>query len=791
MGGIKSSFNTIWQRKWALICWLFSTLIREISSDLPPNCIHGDVVGTWRIHVGTYKPCPLDQKFEDPTCGFPSPDRDFAHNLLTPTERGLINDNFKLSFTFDVKFEDSELKVISTQNLDGVDTKKFNNFEKVGTVGNWTVILDQAFTFWTKSYRYTAFFKYINEYEDINASYCYCHTTLLGWWDSYPESVISNQDNKEENRILSLEERGKYDNHPWLVMSEDLKLRRGCWYGMRIFDGDGKTTDRTEWTLKLPRWRSSPLGLPPDHPVNAQNPTIAEYLNEVSAKYSGFENRNKLWNRSNKFEIENSQNLDTLPKVRKALKISPHFVQRKKSNEEYITEISSVREEEQISGSKKNSSDEPIWMRIRSFDWSNPEHVYGRLGKKVKLVPEVFNQGDCGDCFAVTAATIITSRLWIKYSSDPDIVRKVYASSIQMSECNVYNQGCGGGLITLAFRFAQEIGIRTQDCIHDYAEHLGLKKIYPTPVHTPDEVGIADDGHSFLQTKGGKEFENQGSQIEEVRQQEEYDQENGQQQDKYYENGQAQKYREDYKDDMEEHLDGASNVEHISNLHDYYEGSDDENSSDNEHLEHFNNEKYSIPTKKFNVIQQLCWDLGGQMGAANTQCRKGIPITKNIPNSCSKIIKVREYSYVNNVYGRTTPRDIMESLWNEGPIAVSLEPTLEFSLYNSGVFKGFYDPITRQYPWSSIPWYKVDHAMVITGWGWETYGNERVPYWIVQNSWGKRWGEKGFCRIIRGVNELSIEHAAVRASVTIYENNKKYKVTDLQKVHDESVFQYL
>ncbi|OII71928.1 uncharacterized protein cubi_00736 [Cryptosporidium ubiquitum] len=785
-----SSLVIRWQSKWSLIFWLFFILIKEISGDLPPNCIHGDVVGTWRIHVGTYKPCTSDPKFEDPTCGFSSPDRDFAHNMLIPTERGLLNNYFKLSFTFDVKFEDTELKVISVQNLDGVDTQNFNDFEKVGTVGNWTVILDQAFTFWTKSYRYTAFFKYINEYEDINASYCYCHTTLLGWWDSYPDSAASNENN-EENKILSLEERGKHGNYPWLLMNEDLKLRRGCWYGMRILDGDGKMTDRSEWTLKLPRWRSSPLGLPPDHPVNAQNPTIAEYLNEISTKYSEFDSRDKLWNRSNRFEIGNKRDLDTLPKIRKALKISPHFAQRKKSNEEYITEISSVREEEQISGSKKTIDGEPIWMRIRSFDWSNPQHVYGRLGKRVQLVPEVFNQGDCGDCFAVTAATIITSRLWIKYSKDPNILKKVYASSIQMGNCNVYNQGCGGGLITLAFKFAQDIGIRTQECINDYAKHIGVKKLYPSPVYTPDSSGIADDGHSFLQTKegNGNEFENQASKIEEIHQEDWEYQEQDQQEEQYNHESQPQDYQEGQTDDMEEYLDG-NNVEHISNLHDYYAYSDHENSSDDKEFKQSSGLKYTN-NQRFNVIQQLCWDLGGQMGAANTQCRTRIPITKNIPKSCSKIIKVKEYSYVNNVYGKTTPRDIMESLWNEGPVAVSLEPTLEFSLYNSGVFKGFYDPVTRQYPWSNIPWYKVDHAMVITGWGWETYGSERIPYWIVQNSWGKRWGEKGFCRIIRGVNELSIEHAAVRASVTIYENGKKYKMADLENVHDESVFQYL
>lgn len=45
------------------------------------------------------------------------------------------------------------------------------------------------------------------------------------------------------------------------------------------------------------------------------------------------------------------------------------------------------------------------------------------------------------------------------------------------------------------------------------------------------------------------------------------------------------------------------------------------------------------------------------------------------------------------------------------------------------------------------------HAVKILGWG-EDSG---VPYWLVANSWSPHWGEKGFFRIKRGVNECGIE----------------------------------
>ncbi|XP_021766098.1 senescence-specific cysteine protease SAG12-like [Chenopodium quinoa] len=70
------------------------------------------------------------------------------------------------------------------------------------------------------------------------------------------------------------------------------------------------------------------------------------------------------------------------------------------------------------------------------------------------------------------------------------------------------------------------------------------------------------------------------------------------------------------------------------------------------------------------------------------------------------------------------------------PVSVGIEGGgFDFQFYAGGVFKGECGT-------------ELDHAVAVIGYGVEEKDGSK--YWLVKNSWGKEWGEKGYMRIKRG-----------------------------------------
>ncbi|KAM5248917.1 cathepsin W [Ctenodactylus gundi] len=63
----------------------------------------------------------------------------------------------------------------------------------------------------------------------------------------------------------------------------------------------------------------------------------------------------------------------------------------------------------------------------------------------------------------------------------------------------------------------------------------------------------------------------------------------------------------------------------------------------------------------------------------------------------------------------------------------------------------------------------VDHSVLLVGFGKSKVGGPRqsIPHWILKNSWGANWGEKGYFRLHRGSNTCGITKYPLTARVVL------------------------
>jgi hypothetical protein len=125
---------------------------------------------------------------------------------------------------------------------------------------------------------------------------------------------------------------------------------------------------------------------------------------------------------------------------------------------------------------------------------------------------------------------------------------------------------------------------------------------------------------------------------------------------------------------------------------------------------------------------------------------------KAIRDQCSECHKEAHFSGCVNV----TPKNqlhLKEAVSN-GPVSVAIEAdTLVFQFYKSGVINDVKCGTN------------LDHGVLVVGYGTENHND----YWIVKNSWGPGWGDKGYVKIARSnsTNDAGICGIALQPSYIV------------------------
>jgi len=145
-------------------------------------------------------------------------------------------------------------------------------------------------------------------------------------------------------------------------------------------------------------------------------------------------------------------------------------------------------------------------------------------------------------------------------------------------------------------------------------------------------------------------------------------------------------------------------------------------------------------TEDFGLVDETCYPY------------KGLTQKCGTPTSCKRHYATH-YQYIGGFYGACNEEAMKIALVEHGPLAVSFQVYGDFMSYKGGIYH--HTGVTNRFS----PFELTNHAVLLVGYG--TEGG--VDYWTIKNSWGESWGENGYFRIRRGVDECAVESIAVQS----------------------------
>jgi len=147
------------------------------------------------------------------------------------------------------------------------------------------------------------------------------------------------------------------------------------------------------------------------------------------------------------------------------------------------------------------------------------------------------------------------------------------------------------------------------------------------------------------------------------------------------------------------------------------------------------------------------WDFLEKHGVTTLDCVPYVSGDGQVPpctdsdTSCTAedqqfyLYKAQNYSQAGDFIDPTKHIEQIMAALLQGPVDATFNVYADFEVYKSGVYKhvsGGYEGL---------------HSVKVIGYGVEN----GTDYWLVQNSWGANWGDDGFFKIIKGIDDCGFE----------------------------------
>lgn len=142
-----------------------------------------------------------------------------------------------------------------------------------------------------------------------------------------------------------------------------------------------------------------------------------------------------------------------------------------------------------------------------------------------------------------------------------------------------------------------------------------------------------------------------------------------------------------------------------------------------------------------NITDETC-SIYTARGHDNGRECSPINICKNCKPHEPCFVPDEYYIYSVEEYGQLSGEKAMiQEIYQRGPIACGIAVPDALENYTSGIFHDTTGDTN------------IVHDISVVGFGVE----DGVKYWVVRNSWGSHYGESGFVRVVRGINNIAIE----------------------------------